>query len=177
MRFRLAFIISVSLLSASVSGTEPPTDLPRASAEQLQACFLRDATVRPRVIHLWASWCVPCVAEWSYLAPAMRRWASRQVDVVTIALEEDGNGEAAARVLMEVGDVPGFRSWTTLDDIVPRVRSLDPEWDGSLPTTLLLSVTGKVVLVERGITKTKDLEAEINRLLRKKTNGKRRERR
>src|SRR5260221_169929 len=70
MRSCLGLVISVSVLSVSLSSAEPPRDLPRATAEQLQAWFSRDATAPPRIIHLWASWCLPCVAEWAYLAAA-----------------------------------------------------------------------------------------------------------
>ncbi len=118
---------------------------------------------RPRVVHVWATWCAPCVAEWPALAATLRAFAGR-VDVVTVALDEPERRAAAARILAVAGGVPGHALLVTPREGFPALTSLDPEWDGAIPGTYLLAADGTLVLAHRGVTRLRALAEGIERL-------------
>lgn len=166
MHARGAALAAVGLLAlgAAPGGAKAGTGLIPATKHALAAAF-KPSSGRPRLIHLWGSWCVPCMAEWPRLAEAMREWSLRPIDIVTVALEEDATGEAAERALGELGGVPGESLRASFEDAIPVIKSLDPDWDGSIPTTFLLEAAGRVAVAQRGVTRLRALEAEIERVL------------
>ena len=120
---------------------------------------------RPLLVHVWASWCVPCRAEWPRLADALRR--ARGVDVLTLAVDSDETRPAAVRLFATLGDVPGRALAAPGADAYPAVRRLDPEWDGALPSTYLLGPDGHLLLAQRGATRLRALEEAIAALAKR----------
>ena len=126
---------------------------------------LRPGKGRPLLVHVWAGWCVPCRAEWPRLAAYLRQVRDQRLDVVTVALDEPSEAQAAARILEESGGVPGRCLLAAPEPADAVLRSLDAEWDGSLPTTLLFDAGGTVRLAQRGVTRLAALEDEVNRVV------------
>jgi len=155
---------------------------------------LRTTEGRPRIVHLWASWCVPCVVELPHLVATLRDAEKRGVDVVLLSLDNAEGEKTAAQMLRKAGgpvdssggmNPPASSSearrgptplWLCLRAESPRaiaaVRDLDGEWDGSIPTTYLLGKDGKLALAQRGGTDLAQLAAELDRIApgRKRTN-------
>jgi thiol-disulfide isomerase/thioredoxin len=125
---------------------------------------LRPAPGRPLLVHLWASWCRPCVSEWPAFAAWLRRVPGEGVDIVNLSIDEAEARGAAEGVLARLGPLPGRSLAASLDDIFPAIHALDPEWDGALPTTFLLDGDGRVVLAQRGSTRADALGVAIERL-------------
>lgn len=119
---------------------------------------------RPLLVHLWASWCVPCVAEWPALAEDLRDFAGREVDIVVVSIDDVPALGAAEKVLGKVGRFPGTSLLAPPTAALPAVKALDPEWDGAIPATWLLDGHGKVALALRGGTRLDLLEREVDRL-------------
>jgi thiol-disulfide isomerase/thioredoxin len=147
---------------AGIAAARP--SLTAVSSRELDRA-LRPGRGRPLLVHVWASWCVPCGAEWPRLAAYLRRVGDQRLDVVTLALDEPSQAQAAARVLEESGGVPGRCLIAAAEPAGPVLRSLDAEWDGSLPTTLLFDASGAIRLAQRGVTRLTALEDEVDRLV------------
>jgi len=122
---------------------------------------LRPPPGRLLLVHLWASWCRPCVSEWPSLAEWLRHPRDRRLDVVTLAIDEADTRPAAEAVLGRLGRLPGRVLAASLDDCYPALRALDPEWDGSLPTTILVGADGHLLLAEHGLTRLDALEKAL----------------
>jgi thiol-disulfide isomerase/thioredoxin len=147
---------------AGIAAAQPR--LTKVTSRELDRA-LRPANGRPLLVHVWASWCVPCRAEWPRLAAYLRQVGNKRLDFVTLALDEPSQAGAAARILEESGGVPGRCLLAAAEPAGPVLRSIDAEWDGSLPTTLLFDAAGSVRLAQRGVTRLAALEKEVDRVV------------
>jgi hypothetical protein len=104
------------------------------------------------------------VSEWPAFAEWLRRVPGEGVDIVNLSIDEAETLPAAEDVLARLGRLPGRSLAASLDDVFPAIHALDSEWDGALPTTLLLDGDGHLVLAQRGSTRVDALGAAIERL-------------
>ena len=113
---------------------------------------------RPLVVHVWASWCAPCLAELPELAMGLRKRAAR-ADALFIDL--DAKPEAAARVLSRV-KLPGRSVRPASPEAAAALHQLDEKWEGDLPATWLLAPDGSVILAQRGVSDLGELWKQID---------------
>ncbi|GAB5349659.1 DsbE family thiol:disulfide interchange protein [Alteriqipengyuania sp. 357] len=76
----------------------PAFDLPGTTDEAARVSSGAFADGQPRLLNVWASWCVPCIAE----APQLEALAERGVPIVGIAIRD--TPEDIARFLENYGD-------------------------------------------------------------------------
>ena len=163
-----------------VSAAQIP--MPRLSYKTLSG---QDTTVRrtaanesPTLISLWASWCLPCVAE-------LNEWSERQDDlrsagleIVALAVDEANSGEQGSvpsvRNVIEQCQFPfphGLASTNTIDKIQMVLdHLLDQHQLLAVPLSILLDKSGRVVAVYRGQV-TADQLASDTRSLTKDPQG------
>jgi thiol-disulfide isomerase/thioredoxin len=91
------------------------------------------------VLNLWATWCVPCVAELPSLAALAARLAS--AGVVVVPLSSDRGGAAVVQKFYAGHAIAGLDVW--LD---PKGAAASALRARGLPTTLLIDRQGR----ERG---------------------------
>jgi thiol-disulfide isomerase/thioredoxin len=122
-----------------------PTEPPRAMADLhfLDAAgashSLAEFAGRGVVLNLWATWCVPCVAELPALATLARRGAALGIDVVP--LSSDRGGAAAVERFYAAHGLAALPVW--LDPKGEVGRALGAR---GIPTTLVIDRMGR----ERG---------------------------
>lgn len=110
-------------------------------------------TGRPLIVHLWASWCAPCIQELGELGSIAEELRSSGVDSLALSLDEESQRSAALRTLQAIdwAGSRGFAAGATaevLDAIVATVR--DSTERLPLPTTLLVSPAGRLAAVYTG---------------------------
>jgi thiol-disulfide isomerase/thioredoxin len=156
--------VGVALTCAAVAFATPART-PCSTASPASAATVTEA-LRPQgtplLVHVWASWCRPCVAEWPSLAEFLRGLEGRGVRLVTLSLDGESSSAAAGRVLRRAG-APGCGLRADADEALPVLRGLDPDWDGALPTTFVLDANGRLVLGQRGATDTDGLRDALDR--------------
>ncbi|WP_010412380.1 DsbE family thiol:disulfide interchange protein [Citromicrobium sp. JLT1363] len=76
----------------------PAFDLPGATDEAPRVASASFADGQPRLLNVWATWCVPCIAE----APQLEELAERGVPIVGVAIRDEP--EAIARFLENYGN-------------------------------------------------------------------------
>lgn len=76
----------------------PAFDLPGATDDSPRVASGLFADGQPRLLNVWATWCVPCIAE----APQLEELAKRGVPIVGIAIRDEP--EAIAQFLEQYGD-------------------------------------------------------------------------
>ncbi len=166
LQLRLASVpIIAALLAVAPAPAAAPAavDLKVIKGDEVKAA-LRPAPGRARLIHLWATWCVPCVAEWPVLARRLRELDGRPLDVVVISIDDAAQEAAAEKVLGKLEGVPGTLLLAPPGEAMPAVKGIDPVWDGAIPTTYLLDADGRVVLAERGATRFDELDGALDRV-------------
>ena len=133
----------VRSFQSAFTATNPPAAPPALTFNDAdgKAHSLADYAGRPVVLNLWATWCMPCVAE----MPALDRLAGelKDIDAAVLPLSSDRGGVTVVRAFYASH---GIRDLPVL---------LDPDGAASrklgvrgIPTTLIIDKDGK----ERGRT-------------------------
>ncbi|HTP24083.1 MAG TPA: hypothetical protein VMK12_00285 [Anaeromyxobacteraceae bacterium] len=147
-------------LAAVLAST--PSTIREATASELKSALSPSERGRPKVVHLWASWCRPCVAEMPRLLRELRRRGDL-LDAVLVSLDDAGAAKAAANLLDRWGGAPGESLRASASDLAPVIRTLYGAWDGSLPATYLVSGDGTLLVSQQGITDFDLLLSETDR--------------
>ncbi|MFK4003918.1 DsbE family thiol:disulfide interchange protein [Qipengyuania sp. NPDC077563] len=84
--------------SAMIGEVLPYFDLPPAVSEQPGVASADFADGRPRLLNIWASWCLPCIAE----APQLEQLKEQGAEIVGIAIRD--KPEDVARFLSQHGN-------------------------------------------------------------------------
>ncbi len=101
------------------------------------------------LVNLWATWCGPCVQEMPELVTMNRMYRQRPFEFVTISLDEPDAKEQALKAL-ETAHASGKNFLFTGTDKDKLAETLDPQWPGPLPYTLLIAPGGEIVYRHNG---------------------------
>jgi len=107
---------------------------PFITATQLKAT-LASHKGRVVVLHLWATWCGPCLTELPLLAKLAREASGRGIDFLAVSLDDPTERSAAlvGRVLLAK---TGNSQWSPIlkaDRPEALVAEIDPGWEGEIP--------------------------------------------
>ncbi len=122
--------------------SEPVTVRP-ATARELKA-LRKNPTGKLLLVNFWATWCGPCVEEFHDLETMVRMYGRRPFDLVTVSVNYPDEQPTVLRFLE--------REHATSENLIfgsPQLYDLmaafDPQWNGTVPYTVLISPAGNVV--------------------------------
>jgi len=113
-----------------------------------------------RLINVWATWCGPCVAEFSDLVTLNHMYRDRGVQFVTITTDDMAN-RAKAYAFLQKKQASGLNYIYAGDDKYKLMDVIDPKWKGALPYTLLVEPNGKIVYAHEGAIDFEELKKVI----------------
>jgi thiol-disulfide isomerase/thioredoxin len=123
---------------------------------------------RVLLVNFWATWCEPCREEMPDLVKAAKKFPSRDLAVVLVSLDSQKTGPSAVPKFLKEVKAP-FVSWLAKTrDPQDFIDAVDPNWDGSLPYTLVYGRDGKVAARLSGL----QTEASFTEAVRKVVGGK-----
>ncbi len=125
----------------------PEFSLPTLDGGELHSSSLHGG--EPVILNFWATWCQPCMKE----IPELKEMAANpEVHVVGIALDEEG-----ARAVKPFVDHHGLDYTIVLGN-----QEVFQRFSGfSIPFTLVLDPSWKIVNIHRGPASREDLDADL----------------
>ena len=135
------------------------------------AALVKNPTKKYRLINVWSTTCVPCVEEFPGLINVSRRMGLREFELITLSLDEPSDKPKALAFLEKHrAALPGglksslekegrtsnnyLYTGASMDEFI---QTLDKEWKGPQPHTLLIKPGGGIVWRHTGAIAEKDL--------------------
>jgi len=125
-----------------------PVSLTKIDVAGLKAIADND-TEKLRVVNVWATWCAPCIEELPEFVTINRMYRGRKFDMVTISADDLKDQDKALRVLTKT-NVSCQNVLFNSGNQDELFETLDPEWEGGFPYTVVFAPGGKVVFRKQG---------------------------
>ncbi|HTY88147.1 MAG TPA: redoxin domain-containing protein [Candidatus Acidoferrum sp.] len=117
-----------------------------------------------RLVNFWATWCAPCVAEFSEFVTLNRMYRHRDFEMVTVSLNQPDE-EAKVLEFLKKHEASNRNFIFASADREALINAFDPGWSGVVPYTVLISPEGKVVYSEVGSIDSLALKRAIQKAL------------
>lgn len=119
------------------------------TADQLTALRKNVGTDKLLLVNLWATWCGPCVVEFPKLEQMVRQYAKRQLQIVTVSIN---NPDEKKFVLDFLKEQHAFNRNLLFDgnDSDDAVKAFGTDWKGGVPYTVLIGMNGEILYKTQG---------------------------
>ena len=113
-----------------------------------------------RLINVWATWCGPCVTEFSEFITMNRMYRKRDFEFISISADEMAKEKKALEFLQK--QQASTKNYIFSGESKYKlIEAIDPKWQGALPYTLLVEPGGKIVFAKEGIIDPAELKKAI----------------
>lgn len=113
------------------------------------ADILKNQGENLRLVNVWATYCGPCVMEFPDLVETYRMYEGRGFDFVTVSMDRPKSKEKVLKFLSKQQASGKNYIWND-GTSYEAVEIIDPDWQGSLPYTLLVKPGGEVLFKYEG---------------------------
>ena len=160
----LVLVLSTFMLSCTPteSAREGVASLVAADADELLE-VLTGSGAELSVVNFWATWCVPCKAEFPDLIKAGKEFEDKGVQMIFVSTDFEDQ-ESSIRSFLEEQNVP-WRSFIKKGDSFEFIQSFHEEWLGGLPTTLFFDSDGLLIDYWEGISNYEEVRSKIESYL------------
>lgn len=111
--------------------------------------LLKNSSDKLRLINVWATWCGPCVTEFSEFITINRMYRGRDFEFINISADDPANKEKVLKFLKSK-EASSKNYLFSIDDKYKLIEAIDPKWQGALPYTILVEPGGKIVYGKQG---------------------------
>lgn len=169
-RARAALIFAVFAAGAAFAQPQPKNDakpVPAPRVVRIDDAGLREvltAKERPRLVNFWATWCAPCIEEFPDLVKIAGDYKDR-VDVVTVSLDDVADIDSLVPEFLKrmKAEMPAFLLVSADESAL--ISSVQKDWSGGLPFTVIYSANGDKAYFKEGKFKPVELRSEIDKAL------------
>ena len=121
-----------------------PVTLTTVDGAGLAALIKNADSGKTRLINFWATWCAPCTAEFPELQATWRMYRKRPFELVTVAINFPDE-EAGVRKFLEAQHATTKNLLFGTTDPYALMKVVDPDWNGSVPYSMVVAPGGKVL--------------------------------
>lgn len=111
--------------------------------------LMKNESAKLRLINIWATWCGPCIIEFPDFVSMDRMYRGRPFEFVSLTTDKLRQKQKALDFLTKK-EAANQNYIFSGDNIYDLIEAVDPEWQGSLPYTVLLEPGGKVLFRQEG---------------------------
>ena len=112
--------------------------------------LLKNDSKKLRVINVWATWCGPCVAEFSELVDTYRMFMGRDFEMYTISTDKIDKQENVKEFLQKKHAALNNNFIFESENKYDLIENFDPNWTGEIPYTVIVEPGGKIVWSNSG---------------------------
>jgi thiol-disulfide isomerase/thioredoxin len=141
---------SVTLKTEADSWAKEPVALERANLDKIAEIMANKDTGKYRLLNIWATWCGPCVAEFSSLIETNHMYRRRDFEFITLSADDIKAEDKVLKFLKE--KMSSGKNYILSDATkYQMIEAVDPKWQGALPYTVLIAPDGKIVYKQMGM--------------------------
>jgi peroxiredoxin len=133
---------------AKTEWAKEPVKLDTITAEGIRE-LVQNHTDKLRLINVWATWCGPCVAEFSDFVDMNRMYRRRDFEFISISADEPAKKDKALQFLQK-SEASNINYIFNVDDKYKLIEAIDPKWQGALPYTMVIEPGGKIIYAKEG---------------------------
>jgi peroxiredoxin len=122
--------------------------------------LLQNHSDKLRLINVWATWCGPCVTEFSDFITMNRMYRKRDFEFISISADELAKQNKALQFLQKQ-EASSKNFIFSGENKYKLIEAIDPKWQGALPYTMLVEPGGKIVFAKEGIIDPAELKKAI----------------
>ncbi|MFL5787194.1 MAG: redoxin domain-containing protein [Flavisolibacter sp.] len=112
------------------------------------------------LINLWATWCGPCANEFPEFITMNRMYRRRDFELITISLDDPAKKSKVLKFLKD-NQASNTNFLFSKEGKYGLIETIDPNWQGALPYTILVEPGGKIVYFKEGIINPAELKKRI----------------
>ena len=125
-----------------------PVAVTEADADALKK-LRANGTGKLLLVNFWATWCGPCVVEFTDLETTYRMFRNRDFDMVTVATNMPDEKPGVMKFLQKQHASSKNLIFGSTD-LYALQAAFDPKWESGVPYTILLAPDGKVLFHQTG---------------------------
>jgi thiol-disulfide isomerase/thioredoxin len=140
---------SAAVVADEIKWAKEPVKLERANPAKIAELMKNQGNTNYRLLNVWATWCGPCVAEFPSLIESNHMYRRRNFEFVTLSADDPKSEPAVLKFLTSkyASNANYLYEGGTKYQMI---EAIDPEWQGALPYTVLISPEGKIVHRQMG---------------------------
>jgi thiol-disulfide isomerase/thioredoxin len=117
-----------------------------------------------RLINIWATWCGPCITEFPELVEINFMYRHRSFELITISADNPEKDEQVLEFLRN--HHASCKNYLfNSNDKYALIESVDPNWQGALPYSLLVKPGGELLYAAQGAIDPLEMKRKIVKVL------------